>query len=94
MVANNNTTCTPYVHVVQHTLRNEKPPIVYGETTSRTHDLSIDYTIRAPTTIIKTPDFRYKKGAKRPYTAFLGRDDRLTELDRSQSQYGDLAARG
>ena len=94
MVANNNDTFTPYVHVVQHALRNEKPPVVYDETTPRTHDLSIDCTIRAPTTINKTPDFRYKKEATRPYTAFLGRDDRLTELDRSQSQYGELAARG
>jgi hypothetical protein len=86
--------CTPYVPVVQHALRNEKPPVVYDETTPRTHDLSIDCAICAPTTINKTPDFRYKKEATRPYTAFLGRDDRLTELDRSQSQYGELAARG
>jgi hypothetical protein len=34
MVANNNTTCTPYVHVVQHVLRNEKPPVVYCDLSS------------------------------------------------------------
>ena len=71
MIANNSTTCTPYVHVVQHALRNEKPPVVYDETTPRTHDLSIDCKIRAPTTINKTPDFKYKKEAMRPIMVSL-----------------------